>query len=213
MRRTADLARLLPLATALSLGAIVLMATTAPVPTVPLSQLGTLEDGTEVRVEGVLTASVSYESGWSTLTVTDLWDGSSARLLMSPSTPLPQALAPSIGDLVSATGEFSRDETGPVLFCTWCHLTTLARSRCVLDIGLLCENWQHFLGDRFEVGGDLRPGPVLSDLSGGSALPLDLGDDVPEPPPGFCVVDATLLMDPSTMSLTLRVWSMSPAST
>jgi hypothetical protein len=212
MGRRTDVRRILPLAVALSLSAIVLLSACAPLPLLRPSQLSSLEEGTSVRVEGVVTAIVIYESGWTTLTLTDLGDGASAKVLCAPSGPSPPSDIPSIGDLVSAAGESSHDDAMPVLFSTWDSITVLARSHSVLDVRALCENWEHFLGDRFEVGGVVRSGPLLADPSGQFAISMAVGSLALQMPSGLTVVvDSTLFMDYGAMALVLRVWSVLPA--
>ncbi len=209
MARLVHARRSLPLAVALSLSTVVLMSSPSSIPTVQLSQMDCIGDGATVRVQGVLTASQPYESGWCALTVTDLGGHSSARVLVAPAPQAPVG-SPSIGDLLSVTGETSTGDTGPVLFCQWDAISVLASSRCVLTVALVCENWEHFLDDRFEVAGELWDGRVLRDLSGVYALAIEFDDCPQVPPPGRCVVDATLLMSYSGMTLTLKAWAVYP---
>jgi len=192
------------------------LASLSAPPTLSVSDLSSVEDGSVVFVVGVLVSSWMTDSGAARLTLAALRDSSTLSVICiggSGGTRLPEM---SIGDELKVKGEVSGTGPDRVMFASSGSVYVLRRAEMVLTLPLLGANWELFEGDRFNITGmltgDLTTGLFLTDPQGTVAVSLSFGCAVPPELIGYEVVlDCRLYMDSSDLRLRLHVMSMTSA--
>jgi len=140
-------------------------------PTVSIADIDTVEDGTVVRLTGVLVHAWRYDSGLETMLLADLQDGSTVKLAhQSPGSPGYTSFL-SVGDEVSSVGEVRRYGEGTTVWVSDDGIRLTRESEAALTVGAICQNWLLFEGDHLNVSGVLAAGDppgelVLSDQDG-----------------------------------------------
>ena len=174
-----------------------------------------LEEGTPVRVVGVVTAHRSYDSGTEVVTMVDRCGGAEVRAICSPTrTPALSTLL-SIGDLIRVEGAVARDASSAIVFASRGKVSLLCHSEFVLSVEFLCDNWRLFEFDRFNTTGGLeRSGDstFLRSLSNERGISLRLPNGLSTDLVGeIVIVDCTLLVDLQSMTIFLQAWSVHAA--
>jgi hypothetical protein len=157
------------------LGSLVLLGSSAEPPIVSIASLPEIEDGSVVRVIGVLIAHKRYDSGAEGLTLADLEDGAVTRVVSSPGIrPQPSVFA-DIGDEVLVKGEVSINGSSAIVFVKSDDVSISRASELVLTVESLSKNWLLFDGDTVRVRGVIEltgegAGMRLRDLSSGCSI-------------------------------------------
>jgi len=195
-----------------TLSSALLVASAALPPTVGVKECLAVEEGTPVRVVGVVTALRSYDSGTEVVTMVDRCGGAEIRAICSPTRAPARCTFLSSGALIGVEGAVARDASSAIVFASRDQVTLLCHSEIVLSVEFLCDNWRLFEFDRFNVTGGLeRSGDStflrsLSNERGISLrLPKDLSTDFVG---GIVIVDCTLLVDLQSMTIFLQAWSL-----
>lgn len=198
-----------------TLSSALLAACAAIPPTVGVQDCLTLEEGTPVRVVGVVSAHRAYDSGTEVVTMVDRYGGAEVRAICSPTRAPALSTLLSIGDLIRVEGSVGRDASSTIVFAPRDRVSLLCRSEFVLSVEFLCDNWRLFESDRFNVTGKLeRSGDavVLRNLINerrillrhSESLSMDLvGETV--------IVDCTLLIDLHSMTIYIWAWALRAA--
>ncbi len=196
------------------LASLVLLSASSVPPSLTVSELWGLGGDAGVTVEGVLVSLWTYDSGAEVIVLSDPSGPPTARVVCSTGPGPPPSAAASVGDLVSASGECVFEDGVPTVFCRYGDVRLLRDSQDVLTLAMLAESWPLFEGDRFAVRGvcevDSSGAPRLSDPEGGCSFALVLDDGVAAAE-GEAVVDCTLAVDRSTMSIVLEAHSVTPS--
>ena len=196
------------------LASMVLLSASSVPPSLTVSELWGLGGDARVTVEGILVSLWTYDSGAEAIVLSDPAGPPTARVVCSAGPGPPPSAAAAMGDLVSASGECVFEDGVPTVFCRYGDVRLLKESQDVLTVGLLAGSWQLFEGDRFAVRGvcqaDSSGAPRLMDPEGCCSFAMVLDDGVAAAE-GEVLVDCTLTVDRSTMSVVLEAHSISPA--
>lgn len=149
----------------LLLSSIVLLGSSSGPPTVGISSVDDIEDGTTIRVVGVLVDLRLYDSGAEGLILADLGDGTVVKVVSMLGIKVQPSSYLRVGDEVLVTGEVSSLESSPVIFSSSDDLKLQRKSEVVLTVESLARNWHLFDGDIVRV-----KGIVDSSASGGLRL-------------------------------------------
>lgn len=189
-----------------------LAASAAVPPTVEVMECLAVEEGTPVRVVGVVTAHHTYDSGTEVVTMVDRCGGAEVRAICSPTRAPALCTLLSIGDLIRVEGAVARDASSTIVFASRDKVSLLCHSEFVLSVEFLCDNWRLFEFDRFNVTGGLeRSGDslFLRSLSNERGISLRLPEGLSTDLIGELVfVDCTLLVDLQSMTIFLQAWSL-----
>ncbi len=188
---------------------MVMLGKDASPPEVPISQIQSLEDGTEVRVCGLMVGLWEYESGAESFVLAEPNDGRTVKVVSSPAaSPQPSEYA-DVGDELRVRGELSKAGFVPTIFTKSDGVSVSRESEDVLDIDVLGRNWQLFEGDCVRIGGvllvdGLGTGPRLFDRDMRCSLAISMdGFDVDSYLGSRVVVTGILRFDSRTLSLVL----------
>lgn len=196
------------LATAMS--ALVILASSSGPPVLSPERLAAAEDGMTVTVLGMLVSYRSYDTGSESLLLADPRTGAVAKAICSEGIlPMPGTYL-SIGDEVRVTGEVSHASAPPVVFCTSDDVQVSSESEGALTVGLVCQNWALFIGDRFNLTGVVRAdiGLMLLDTETERSIMLMPAVGCPPPPAGTAIVaDCSLFMDSYRLEMYLLLHS------
>ncbi|MCU0851736.1 MAG: hypothetical protein MUC90_00550 [Thermoplasmata archaeon] len=193
------------------LGLLVVMSVSSPVPVVSISSVQDLDEGTEIRVIGVVSDLRRYDSGTEAIVLVDLDDGRSVSVYCIEGMGDPPGTYANIGDELSVTGTVMRSAGLATILTSPSQVVLSRTSEYVLSCDLLSENWQSFLNDEICIRGrvvedTLSGGARLGDESGHASIQLwssstDLATYI-----GSCVVlSGQLQMDLSRLALCISV--------
>ena len=170
------------------LSSIVLLGSSGGPPVVAVSAISGVENGTTVKVLGVLVDLKSYDSGAEGLIVADLENGEVVKAISSPGIKTQPSMYAKIGDELLIEGEVGASGSSPVIFTSSDDVAVLRVSELVLTVEAVSRNWLLFDGDMVRVKGSLeRTGSGaelrLCDLSSGCSIAVlprgvDLGQFV-----------------------------------
>lgn len=165
----------------LLLSSIVLLGSSSGPPTVEISSVDDIEDGTTIRVVGILVDLRLYDSGAEGLILADLDDGTVVKVVSMPGINVQPSSYLRVGDEVLVTGEVSASESSPVIFSSSDDLRLQRKSEMVLTVESLARNWHLFDGDIVRVKGVLDSsasggGLRLYDCSSGTSIAVLHGD-------------------------------------
>jgi hypothetical protein len=203
--------RVIALLLACFLSSVVMLGKGATPPEVPISQVQGLEDGTEVRVCGLMVDLWEYESGAESFVLAEPASGRTVKVVSSPAgSPQPSEYA-DVGDELRVRGELSKAGFVPTIFTKSDRVSVSRESEDVLDVDVLGRNWQLFEGDCVRLGGvllmdGLDIGPRLFDRDMRCSLAISMdGFDVASYLGGGVIVTGILGFDSRTLSLVLAV--------
>ena len=191
------------------LSSIVLLGSSAGPPIVEIPSIQAIEDGTVVKILGVLVDIRVYGSGAEGLTVADLDSGAIIRVISSVGIKPQPSTYVHVGDEVIIVGQVAKSESSPVIFSKSDDLTVLRGSDLVLTVEAVSENWILFEGDTIRIKGVLRPagsglGLRLYDFSGPSSIVVTAGSfDIEDFVGSAVTLTATLDFDHVLSMLTL----------
>jgi hypothetical protein len=195
-----------------AMSSALLAASMALPPAVSVEECASLEEGTPVRVVGVVSYLRSYDSGTEVVTLVDRGGGSEARVICSPSRAPSLCSILSIGDLVRVEGEVSHDSSITVIFALRDGVSVLARSELTLSVEFLCDNWRLFEYDRFNISGEVvddAGASFLQSFGGERRIALRFTESAePVSDCGKVIVDCTLFVDLRSMVIFLRAWAL-----
>jgi hypothetical protein len=195
---------------------MLLLASVASPPIVPIGQVFSFDDGSHVLVVGVLVEMYLRDDGAANLVLADITDGETLRVYCTPGLHEQPNHLLSIGDEARIEGEISKSGSSNMLFATSDGITLLRRSESVLSLEVICRNWALFEGDSFKTNGIVINGDAIGDyrLSDSEAKhSILLRSDNAEL--ADCVgkqvaITAVLRLDPALMCLVLIASSLSP---
>lgn len=195
-----------------TLSSALLAASAAVPPTVDINGCLAVEEGTPVRVVGVVTALRSYDSGTEVVTLVDRCGEAEVRVICTQTRAPALCTHLSIGDLIVVEGAVARDASSTIVFASRDKVSLLCHSEFVLSVEFLCDNWRLFEFDRFNVTGGLEHSDgstSLRSLSTDHGISLHLPNDPPtDLAGGIVLVDCTLLVDLRSMTIYLQAWSL-----
>lgn len=153
------------------------MAADSGPPTIRIADVESVENGSVIRLQGVLVHAWKYDSGLETLLLADLGDGSTVKLAHQADGPTVFTALLSIGDEVSSFGEVRRSGESITMWVSDDGILLMRQSETVLSVDAICRNWLLFEGDPLNVSGLLQPGSlpgemVLSDQECGARIAL-----------------------------------------
>ena len=205
--------RLMSVLAAGFLSSLVLLSSSAAPPSLTVAELWGLGGDSALAVSGVLVSLRSYESGSEVLVVSDEGGSPTVKVVCTTGPGPSPGEVSSIGDLLSVSGECVFEDGIPSVFCRYGDVRLIRRCQDVLTVSLLSTAWQLFEGDRVSVRGvcgtDVHGALRLADAGGGCSIAMLLDQGV-APVCGDVVADCTPALDASTMSLVLRVHSLTP---
>lgn len=183
---------------------------------VSISSLASVDDGSDVRIEGILVELWKGDDGSETLVLLDPSSQATARVRCARGiAELPTARA-GIGDLLLVRGEVAGTALPPALYAKSEDVFVLRPSELALSVTMLADYWPLFEGDRFKIYGQLIADPSsgaarLSDSSGQTSISLHCPGPVEAPPGSRVLVDGRLLVDKCHMYLYIEAESISRA--
>ena len=203
---------------AAGLAILLWLASCAEPPLLKVSDLDRVEDGLAVRVAGIVADVHPYDSGHTSVLIADYMSGETAQLLVSPTAEGHAVDGIAIGDEVLAEGVISLAPPRTTVFVSSGGISVIAKAAFAMSVEMLCADWRLFEYDRLNVSGVVCAPPDdtdawLTDAEGRYRIRLVPANSAGPLPLGLATVDATLLMDSSTLSLYLKVWSATPLST
>lgn len=157
-----------------------MLGTTSSPPEVAISQVSRLEDGTEVRISGLMVDLWVYESGAESLILAEPDGDHTVKVVSSPAArPQPSRYA-DIGDELCVIGEISKTGSVPTIFAKSDEISMVEESEDALTVDVLARNWVLFDGDCIRVGGilafdGLGTGPRLFAYDMSCSLALSTG--------------------------------------
>jgi hypothetical protein len=204
--------KLIAIVFACLLSAMLMLSCRSTPPSVPISQLKSLESGSVISIVGLVISKWCPDSGAYTLVLMDPIDGSRAKVVSSEGSSKQPLSTLSIGDEVCVLGEVSQGPTSPTVFAARMGISLLRESEAVLDVQIVCQNWNAFENDRINLTGTLEPGnedvsAYLVDEKNDVTLPVFKTQQ--SPPLQFdkeVRLDCTLVLDSSRMRFILLVW-------
>jgi len=193
------------------LSSTVLLSASSVPPSVTVSQLWGLGSDTDLTVSGVLVSLRSYDSGSEVMVLADESGERTVKVVCSPGPgPEPSSML-SVGDLVRVAGECAFEEGVPTVYCRYNEVLLLLPSEEALTVGMLCDSWRLFEGDRISVSGEVVRGGDgslrLLDPGGECSIAMLLDEGL-APVEGGSTVGCVLALDAETMALTLFVYSI-----
>ena len=199
-----------------SLALLALLSSSGDMPEVSISDLKRMDGGTSVSVVGIIVDAWSTDSGSESLVLADIETNATVKVVCV-SDELGWQADYRIGDEARAIGDLEVTGGRPTIWTSGNRITVLRASRDVVTIHLLARAWDLLIDDRFETRGVLVPssdgGCRLMDAGTGTSIAVSLDqDDIARYEVTPVVVDATLRLDSSTMSLVLEVHSISTTS-
>jgi hypothetical protein len=186
-------------------------------PTVSIADVDMVEDGTVVRLTGVLVHAWRYDSGLETMLLADLQDGSTVKLAHQSSDSPGYTSFLSIGDEVASVGEVRRIGESTTVWVSDDAIRLIKQSETVLTVGAICRNWLLFEGDHLNVSGLLAAGDlpgemVLSDLDGPGSIAVFRPPSGLEPLMGRTVIlECEMVLSTEELRFGLVVRSFAPA--
>jgi len=199
-----------------ALSSLITLGLQAEVPTVDLSGVCFLDEGQEVMTGGLLVDLRRYDDGLESLVIASSDGQNTLRILVFPGhRPQPSAYA-RMGDSLRVMGRISGSGHSTMLYCESDSVSVEARSESVLTVKALSEAWQVFLGDELRIRGfvvthQASEGPRLYDADLVCRILLTGAVEGPETSPFEAVVAGILVLDSTSMRLSLRVTDMSPS--
>jgi hypothetical protein len=157
------------------LSSIVLLGASADPPLVSISSLSEIENGTPVKVLGVLIGHRRYDSGTEALTLADLGNGAVVTVVSLIGVKPQPSMYARIGDELLIRGEVSINGSSVVVFSRSDDVVMSKVSELILTVEALSRNWALFDGDLVRVKGILEltgtgAGMRLHDLSSGCTI-------------------------------------------
>jgi len=204
--------KLIAIVFACLLSAMLMLSDGSTPPNVPISQLKSIESGSVVSIVGLVISKWCSDSGAYSLVLMDPIDGSRAKVVCSEGSSRQPLAILSIGDEVCALGEVLQGATSPTVFAARMGISLLRESEVVLDVQIVCQNWNAFENDRINLTGTLEPGnedvsAYLVDEKNDISIPVLKTQQ--SPPLQFdkqVRLDCTLVLDSSHMRFVLLVW-------
>ena len=199
-----------------ALAALLWLSSGATPPLLMVSELEQAEDGTIVRVQGIVVEMREHDSGYLSVTLADLTTGETALAFYRPSARDILLREVSIGDEVLIVCVVASDSSHPVLYADSQGTTILSKSTAALSVETLCANWRLFEYDRLNVSGVVEVEPEsgivwLADTLGSARLRLQADPERIDAINGaLATVDGTLILDTRTMAPSLKVWDITP---
>lgn len=156
---------------------LVILSTSSPVPTIPISSVQGLDEGTEVKVVGVVADMRRYDSGTESLILVDLTDGCSIGIYCIEDLGTRPSDYAKVGDELVVLGTVVRSDGLASLLSCPSQVALSRASEYVLTTDLLSSNWASFLGDDITVRGRIIQCPQsdevrLSDEPGNTSISL-----------------------------------------
>jgi hypothetical protein len=199
-----------------SLALLTLFASPGGTPEVSISDLKQMDGGASVQVVGVIVDAWSTDIGSESLVLTDLESDATVKVVCV-SSEVGWRADFRIGDEARAIGELEVTGGRPTIWTSADRVTVLRSSRDVVTLRLLAGVWDLLIDDRFEIRGVVVPtsngGYRLTDADKATSISMSVNqDDIARYENMAVVVDATLRLDSSMMSLVLEVHSITRAS-
>jgi hypothetical protein len=195
------------------LSSILLLSAASVPPCLSVSEVWALGGDATLTVSGLVVSLRSYETGSESLVLADPSGSPTVRVICSPGPGPPPSASASVGDMTAVSGECVFEDGVPVIFCRYGDVRVMAESEEALTVSLLGASWRLFEGDRFSVRGvcsvDPLGAPRLTDPGGGCSFAL-LPDPGVAAVEGDVIVDCTLVVDRSTMSVVLEAHAVAP---
>ena len=210
---------LLCLAFTATLAALLWLSSGATPPLLMVSELGQVEDGAVVRVQGIVVEMREHDSGYLSVTLADLTTGETALAVYRPPAKDNLLREVSIGDEVLAVGVVASESPHPIVYADGQGTTVLSKSTTALSVETLCANWRLFEYDRLNVSGVIEVEPEsgnawLAGTLGSARLRLQADPERIDATKGaLATVDGTLILDTRTMALCLKAWNITPCPT
>ncbi len=206
--------RTLALMFAAVLSILVVISSCSTTPFVGLDQIPALDEGTTVRLSGLLVGLSINDGGSEDIILLDPSKQVTAKAICMPgSRPLPSRYV-SIGDELRVTASTS-GKGSSVVFTSSDDVDVSSESDAVLTVKILASNWALFEGDRFRISGVVMVGSAGGflladpDLEHSISLRPENGD-ANDYLGKSVVADASLRVDASTMTLYLAAASLEP---
>jgi hypothetical protein len=164
------------------LSSIVLLGSSSGPPLVAISAIPAVEDGTTVKVVGVVVDIRLYDSGAEGIIVADLDDGTVVKVVSTPGIKHQPSAYARIGDELQVEGEVSSTQAACVIFAGSDNVLVVRESELVLTVKAISSNWFLFEGDVVRIKGVLEQtglgvGLRLYDCSDGCSIAV-LPDDL-----------------------------------
>lgn len=145
------------------LSLLVTLSAASPVPTVPISSVQGLDEGTEVEVVGVVVDLRRYDSGTEAIVLVDLADGCSISIYCIDGIgPRPTDYA-KVGDELVVIGTVLWSGGSASLLSRPGQVILSRASEYVLTPDLLSRNWASFVGDEVTIRGRIIEGQQLGE--------------------------------------------------
>jgi len=138
------------------LSSMVLLGSSGGPPIVAISTIHDIEDGTTVKVVGVLVDLRLYDSGAEGIVIADLDDGAVAKIISAPGIKVPPSAYARIGDELLVEGEVSASGTASIIFTNSDEVLVMSQSELVLTVEAVSRNWFLFDGDMVRIKGFLE---------------------------------------------------------
>lgn len=208
--------RALVAAFALLLGSMAVLGGSAVPPLVPIPKLASMDQGSEVRVQGMLVDLWKRDDGAETLVLLDPVAGATVDIYCSRGVRDQPSSQVGIGDLLAVRGELAGTGALPSIYARSDGVEVVKTSEHVLTVTMLARNWPLFEGDRFKIAGILEYDPDsgssrLFDSSRRISIALRCDGPITELGGREVLVDGTLSFDSCHMFMYIDVESLSAA--
>ena len=198
------------------LSMIALLGGHANAPMVPIRQLHSMDQYSEVRIEGMLVDLWVRDDGSELLVLLDPSGAATAKVVCACGvTEQPSSLV-GVGDILRVRGELAGVPASPTIYSQSDWITVIKTAEHVLSITVLSRNWPLFQGDRLDITGvlvldDISSSARLFDSSGKRSIALRC-DGFPGRFTGSeVIITGILRFDSYDMSLFIEVESISEA--
>jgi hypothetical protein len=142
-------------ASSLMLCVLVVLATDAPIPTVPISYLASLDEGAFVQTVGLVADLWSWDDGTQNILLVDTSSSCTIKVVCVRGIHSLPGDYVHLGDEVRVSGEVFGEPSARTLHADSDHVSLLRPSRFVLTVDALAGCWHLFEGDSIEVRGIL----------------------------------------------------------
>lgn len=141
-----------------SISLVVLATSGSPIPMVPLSKLGVVDDGTTVCIVGLVADLWSWDDGTENILLVEICSVCTVRVVCSRAVrPLPGSYV-HLGDEIEVVGEVFGTHSSRKIYSDSDRVALLRQCKSVLTVDALSECWTLFEDDEIEVRGILLRG-------------------------------------------------------
>lgn len=161
-----------------TLALVLVVSTSSPVPILPISALGNLDDGTSARTKGLVAELITWDDGTENLILVDAPSGRTLTVVCEKAACAQPSSYVHTGDEVEVMGQVYGTYSSKRLYTDSDRVTLLQASRFVLTVDSLVGCWRLFEGDSIEIRGILVQGAsnggiALRAFASSSAVALD----------------------------------------